>query len=85
MAIIPVARSSLSLPGIIRSVTPHATNDLPDGPCRCLWINVAGNLTFIPADDADAVTLTVPAGRFDFPVKAVRASGTTATGIFACY
>ncbi|PLP58516.1 hypothetical protein CYK37_15135 [Mesorhizobium loti] len=71
----------------LRAVTPHATDTLPNGVCRALWVGAAGDVAVIAEDDSAAVTLTaVPAGSV-LPVraKAVRAAGTTATNIVALY
>ncbi|WP_379063896.1 hypothetical protein ACHMW4_19160 [Mesorhizobium sp. UC22_110] len=71
----------------LKAVTPHATDTLPNGVCRALWIGAAGDVAMIAEDDTLAVTLTaVPAGSV-LPVraKAVRAAGTTASNIVALY
>lgn len=62
----------------LKLITPHATEDLPDGIARSLWITVAGDLSFICENDTDPITIPVAAGLFPFRVKAVRTSGTTA-------
>jgi len=71
----------------LRAITPHATDDLPDGPCRAIWVGGAGNLNLVARGDTDPVPLTaVPAGTMlAIQVRAVRSSGTTATGIVALY
>lgn len=68
----------------LKLVTPHATNNLPDGVARSLWISVAGDISIICENDTDPVTLTVAAGLLPFRVKAVRISGTTASA-YAIY
>ncbi len=71
----------------LKVVTPHASNTLPDGVCRALWVGTAGDVAVIAEDDTVAITLTaVPAGSV-LPVraKAVRVAGTTAGNIVALY
>lgn len=82
-----IPTTSSSNPGVsLRAVTPHATQELPDGPCRAIRIGGAGNVALIARNDTDPVTLTVSAGEIlAIQVKAVRVSGTTATGIVAIY
>jgi hypothetical protein len=65
-------------------VTPSDTEALPGGVARSLWISVAGDITVLCENDTDPVTMTVPYGLFPFRVKAVHASGTTAT-VYAIY
>ena len=72
----------------LRAVTPHATTNLPDGPCRALWINDVGVVTVavIAIDDTLPITMTVNGpGILDVAVKAVRVSGTSALDIVAMY
>ena len=73
--------------GVLRAVTPHASNDLTDGPCRALWIGGTGDIAVIAKDDTAAVTIVgVPAGTvLPISAKAVRVTGTTATSIVALY
>jgi len=69
-----------------KAVTPNDSTDLPDGPCRGLWVGGAGNLSVIGAFDTVEVTLTaVPIGLHALAVKRVRATGTTATLLVAVY
>lgn len=71
----------------LRAVTPHASNNLPDGPCRALWVGTGGDISIIAGNDTEAVALvSVPDGALlPISVKAVRASGTTADDIVALY
>lgn len=82
-----IATTSSSAPGrALRAVTPHATNELPDGPCRALKIGGAGNIAIVARDDADPVVIAVNAGELlPIQARAVRTTGTTATGIVAIY
>lgn len=84
---LPVPSDSSSPAGHLRSVTPHATGNIAGEPCRALWVGGAGNIAVVASGDDDPVILTnVPAGTV-LPVraKAVRVSGTTATGIVALF
>lgn len=68
------------------AVTGHASNALPDGIADGLYANVAGDIAIRFDDAAADTTVTVPAGGYVLGrVAYVRATGTTATGIFALY
>lgn len=73
----------------LRAVTPDDDADLPDGPCRALYVATAGTLTVVAVDDdatTGAVSLgTVAAGYHPISVKRVKATGTGASGIVAIY
>jgi hypothetical protein len=66
-----------------RAVTPSDVADLPAGKVKAVVLLSAGNVSVIPADNADnePVSFTdVPAGFIPpFVVRRVRATGTTAT------
>lgn len=70
-----------------KAVTPHASNDLPDGVCRSLWVGGAGDVAVIADRDSVAVVFKGCAAGSIIPVyaKAVRVTGTTATDIVALY
>ena len=75
------------------AVTPNDGADLPQGPCRALWVGGGGDLnldfdTFdlgsLPSDQQ--LISAVSSGEFlPFAVKRVRIVNTTATLIFALY
>jgi len=66
----------------VRAVTPNDAADLPDGPCRSLFVTVAGNVAIIAKDDSAAVTIAVGAGQvLPVEVRRVNATNTTATAI----
>jgi hypothetical protein len=71
----------------LRSVTPHASNSLPDGVCRALWVGGAGDVSVIAENDTTAVLIAglVAGSLLPVRVKAVRAVGTTAANIVALY
>jgi len=84
---IPVPVGATEPATSLAAVTPHATNPLPGGTCRALWIGGAGDVTILAESDSAPVTIVgVPAGTL-LPIraKAVRVSGTTATSIVALY
>lgn len=87
MATIPTNASSGAAARKVRAVTPHASNDLTDGPCRALYIGVGGDVSLIASGDTSAVTFKNAASGSTIAVgvKAVRVSGTTATDIVALY
>lgn len=79
---------SLAEPGPARgviSVTTSDTVDLPNGACRGMHCNAAGNIKFTDLY-GNSVTLTVTAGvPIPYAAKRIWSTGTTATGIFALY
>jgi len=72
----------------IKTVTPSDSSDLPNGVCRGMIFTTAGNVSF---DTANGTTITMPVnsnwfGAVQFiRAKRIRATGTTSTGILACY
>lgn len=87
MAANPISKSSTEWLGSasdIVAITPHASTLIK--PTRGVMVNVAGDIVCRPTDSAADVTLTLNAGAvYPISIKAVRVSGTTATGIFALY
>lgn len=71
----------------LRAVTPHASNDLPDGICKALFVGTGGNVEVLAEDDSAAVIMKNVASGAIVPVraKAVRVANTTATDIVAMY
>jgi len=68
------------------AVTPDDGADLPGGPCKGLYIGVAGNITVDMGSGSQTVLFTaVPIGVFPIVVQRVNASGTAASGIVALY
>lgn len=85
-------------PALWAAVTPNDTTDLPvptalnatptSGICKGLYIDGAGTLKFLAANNTDAtpITITVAAGTtLGGFYRRVFATGTTATGISALY
>lgn len=71
----------------IVAVTPNDSTDLPNGTCRALIFTAAGNVVITTAAGND-VTLPISANWFGVQyirASRIKATGTTATGIFACY
>jgi hypothetical protein len=67
-------------------VTPSNTVDLPDGPCRAIWVGVAGDVKITTLGGTDIVLPAMVAGMWHpQPAKRIFATGTTATGIKAGY
>jgi hypothetical protein len=71
----------------LRAITPHASNTLPDGVARGLYVGGGGNVAIVAEGDTDPVILiSVLAGSYiPTTVKAVRVAGTTATNLVAIY
>lgn len=79
---------SPSTPAVsLKAVTPHASNDLPDGISKALFVGTSGNVEVLAEGDTVAVVLkNVPSGTtLPIRVKAVRVASTTATDIVALY
>ena len=70
---------------VFRVVTPSDALDLPDGPCKGLYVGTQGNLAVIGADDEEAVTLVAAIGWLPVCAKRIKAEGTTADAIVAIY
>lgn len=71
----------------IKPVTPNDSADLPNGPCRALIFTNSGSVTLVTYA---GTTVTLSIGTTWFGVQYIRAkrilnTGTSATGIFACY
>ncbi len=60
------------------AITPHDTNELPDGPCKAIWCNTAGDVSLIAADSSAALVYKVAANSL-LPVRAriVKSTGST--------
>lgn len=80
----PAAGTSTSPGASLRAVTPHASNPLPDGACRSLWVGGAGTLVVRGVNDDADTTLINASGWMMIRVSHVRAAS-TATGIVAVY
>lgn len=70
----------------LRVITPSDTLDLPDGPCRAVWIgDTGGILSVIAVDDTAAVSIPVAANS-QVNVSARRVTtASTATTLIAMY
>jgi hypothetical protein len=68
------------------AVNAHATNPLTDGQCDAIYVGVAGNVVVKFANHATDATIAAVAGGYILGrISHVRATGTTATGLFAVY
>lgn len=68
------------------AVTPSDSVDLPGGPCKGLYIGVAGNVTVNMDNGGAGILFTAaPVGVLPIVAKRVLATGTAATGIVALY
>ncbi|MFM1966818.1 MAG: Verrucomicrobia phage [Actinomycetota bacterium] len=69
-----------------KAVTPSDTADLPDGPCKALWVGGAGAISLITGGGSTVLVSGITAGyKLDMTAVRVRATGTTATLILALY
>ncbi len=80
---------SVAFIGPIRSIVSITTSDTVDmvtGPCRSVYVGVAGNLKITTPSGEDVTLVGLAAGIWH-PFMAVRiwATGSTATDIFAGY
>ena len=67
-------------------VTPADASDLPNGVLTCLRVGVAGNVAVdIINGNTNVVIPCSPNQDTYLPIKRVRSTGTTATGIVAFY
>lgn len=68
------------------AVTPDDSNDLPNGPCRGLYVTGSGNVNVNLAGGGTAVLTGLSAGQIvDINATRVLATSTTATGVYALY
>ena len=84
----PSAYSGSVEPGVKAvAVTPSNSVDLPDGPCRSLYIGVGGNVSIDLMNGGDAIVFKGAAAGSILPLRVtrVRVTGTTATDIVAIY
>lgn len=73
--------------GGARLVSPDDENDLPDGPCRAIWVGTSGDIELTLVGDINAILFSsVPASTIiPFACKRINNSNTTASGIIALY
>lgn len=69
--------------GKIRAVT-LANADLPDGPCRALWVGTAGTANLMDTTGTILTNFPLVAGPNPIQVNQVRTGG-TASDIWALY
>jgi hypothetical protein len=83
----PLGADDIAAPsGDFVAVTPADGSDLPNGPCRAIYVGTAGALSVVGALDSAPVTFdNLPVGVWPFRVVRVRSTGTTASGIVALY
>lgn len=68
------------------AVTPDDANDLPNGPCRALYVTGAGNVNINLPGGGTAVLTGLSAGQIvEVSAQRVLNTSTTATGVFALY
>jgi hypothetical protein len=73
----------------IRAITPSDGADLSDGPCQAIFATAGGNVSIDMTDGTSALVVPIAAGYTEKlelnSIKRVRATATTATGLFALY
>ena len=68
------------------AVTASDTVDLPNGPCKALYVTGAGNVNVNLVGGGTAVLTGLSAGQIiEVAAQRVLATSTTATGVFALY
>jgi hypothetical protein len=68
------------------AVTPADGTDLPNGPCRAVYVTGAGNVNVNLASGGTAVLTGLSAGQIvEVNVSRILSTSTTATGIYALY
>jgi hypothetical protein len=68
------------------AVTPADGTDLPNGPCRGIYVTGAGNVNVNLAGGGTAVLTGLSAGQIvDINATRILSTSTTATGIYALY
>jgi len=73
--------------GGARAVVPSDSSNLPDGPCRAIWVGVSGDVEVILAGDSSAIVFgSVPANTIiPLACRRILDTNTTATTILALY
>jgi hypothetical protein len=68
------------------AVTPDDANDLANGPCDAIYVTGAGNVAINLPDAGTAVLTSIGAAQFvECKAQRIKATSTTATGIYALY
>lgn len=68
------------------AVTPADGSDLPNGVCEAIFVTAGGNVNVDLANGGTAVLTGLSAGQIVYcRTSRIRATNTTATGIFALY
>lgn len=68
-----------------RTVTPDDETDLPNGPCRAIYVGTAGNLTVIGLDGQTCTYANHPVGYAPISALRILNTGTVAQNIVALY
>jgi hypothetical protein len=63
------------------TITPHATDELPQVTRQIRVTGSAGNVTVVWPDGTETTEPVEAGGTYDWRVRAVRVAGTTATGL----
>lgn len=68
------------------AVTADDSNDLPNGPCKAIYVTGAGNVAVNLVGGGTATLTSMVAGQIlPISVSRIKSTSTTATGIFALY
>jgi hypothetical protein len=70
---------------VVAPVTPDDSGDLPGGVARGLYVGVGGTLSLVDASGAAFELISGDAQYHPIRIRAVRASGTTASSVLALY
>ena len=63
----------------------HDTAMLTNGPCRGLWVGVAGSADMTQVDGTERASVPLLAGYNPFSVKRIKATNLTASSIWVIY
>lgn len=83
----PLGADNIDAPsGDFVAIAPNDGADLPNGPCRAIYVGTSGDISVIGALDSAPVTFSaVPVGLYPLRLVRVRSTGTTASNLAALY
>lgn len=68
------------------AVTADDSNDLPNGPCKAIYVTASGNVAINLVGGGTAVLTSLSAGQIVLvQAQRIKSTSTTATGVYALY